>query len=291
MESKAFIDFYISFSTPTTNDIVQATHIVLCADLLYSIQQFYFTNSGEQLIQPLIADSLMYENAQNPLITNATPISYALNAESVQSTTLNNEMVSILTGANSGGKTTLLELLLTSQYLSSCGLLLQASYAQVPLVEEIVYLKKFSGTQGAGAFEQTIKELLQIISTTTTKLLLIDEFEAITEPGAAATILTHFLQEVSKQSIYCVSVSHLGSEIQSYIQQHNITSIRIDGISAKGLDEKGNLLTNHQPEFNSFGRSTPELILKRVQNDSKFINSLNSNAQELLLTIISTTQK
>ncbi|MFP4402694.1 MAG: hypothetical protein ACLFPL_05710 [Candidatus Nanoarchaeia archaeon] len=292
MESKAFIDFYISFSTPTTQDIKQAIDIVLCTDMLASIQTFYEHNSAQdELIFPTISQSLQHERVSNPLLERATPISYALKSKSIIGAPLNNESVSILTGANSGGKTTLLELLLTSQYLFSCGLPLKGDVIKLPIIEEIVYLKKFSGTQGAGAFEQTIKELLKIISTESTKLLLIDEFEAITEPGAAATILTHFLQEVSKHSIYCVAVSHLGEDIQTYIQNNNITSIRIDGISAKGLDEKGKLLTNHQPEFNSFGKSTPELILQRVQNDTKFFSSLNDNAKELLQTIIQSTKK
>ena len=37
-----------------------------------------------------------------------------------------------------------------------------------------------------------------------------------------------------------------------------------------GLDEQGNLITKHQPQFYELGKSTPELIMQRILQDNKF---------------------
>ena len=66
------------------------------------------------------------------------------------------------------------------------------------------------------------------------------------------------------------------------IKEENIKGIRIDGISATGLDEKGNLITNHQPQFYQLGKSTPELILKRIIQDNKFWNNKSNRYKNLL---------
>ena len=57
------------------------------------------------------------------------------------------------------------------------------------------------------------------------KLILIDEFEAITEVQAAAKILTNFLIEISKKDNFLISVSHLGKDLQNYLKKNNIKNI------------------------------------------------------------------
>lgn len=219
---------------------------------------------------------------RNIYIENATPISYGIGTDTCENQILENEKVSILTGANSGGKTTLLEMFLQSQILTSFGLGIPASnQSEIKFFDEIIYLKKFTGTQGSGAFEQTIRSLVEILDSQTSKFIFIDEFEAVTEPGAAAKILIMFLQQIQQQETLCIAVSHLGQEIQQFIKKQNITGIRIDGISATGLDEHGNLLTNHQPQFYTLGKSTPELILKRIIQDNKFWENKNNQTKEI----------
>ena len=288
------LDYYFSFSTPKQDDISIAIEYLLCYDVIYSLFSAFMCDDDNNNVwdsYPQFSNSLYLEDILNIFIPKGTPVSYALHSNSIKDVKLKNEKVAILTGANSGGKTTLLELLLSSQYLGMCGFPLHST-SDISLelldVEEIIYLKKFTGTQGSGAFEQTIKQLLSIMSQDTKKLLLIDEFEAITEPGAAAKILIAFLEEIasvtskedsskgdSKKQTYCVAVSHLGKDILKHLQTQSITSIRVDGISAKGLDESGNLVTNHQPMFNELGSSTPELILKRIYQDEHFFKSID----------------
>lgn len=285
-EKEVILNHYFSLSSVKTSELQNIIEYLYCFDLVYSLTK----TLQEYSTFAQLSNELNISEVQNIFIKQSSPISYALNtsAISIQDTkyTCNQEKISILTGANSGGKTTLLELLITSQYLTQCGFPLQCKSATLPCFEEIIYLKKFSGTQGSGAFEQTIREFLNILSNPSFKLLLIDEFEAITEPSAAATILTLFLEEISKQDIYCIAVSHLGKEIKRFIVEKQISTIRIDGISAKGLDEKGNLITNHQPEFNSLGKSTPELILQKIYNDETFFKNKSSSSKKLIKNII-----
>lgn len=249
-------------------------------DLFFGIFKFI---KKYNLEYPIISDKLLLLNGKNIYINNATPINYGLGIENLSNTKLNNEKISVLTGANSGGKTTLLEMFLQAGILNQIGFPINANNkSQICFFDEIIYLKKFTGTQGSGAFEQTIRNLIEILDKENSKLILIDEFEAITEPGAAAKILIEFLYELSQGNNYCISVSHLGLEIKKFIEQRNISEIRIDGISAEGLDEKGNLITNHQPQFYQLGKSTPELILKRILNDEKFWKGKTQKSKNIL---------
>ncbi|MDA3856056.1 MAG: hypothetical protein PF569_07370 [Candidatus Woesearchaeota archaeon] len=236
---------------------------------------------------PNLGDKLELIQSRNIYIDNPMPISYGLGTNSINNEKLENEKISVLTGANSGGKTTILEMFLQIHILTNMGLPSPTSVSStVKIFDEIIYLKKFTGTQGSGAFEQTIRNLIEILDHENSKLILIDEFEAITEPGAAAKILIEFLTELSLQNNYCIAVSHLGREIKEFIEEQRVKGIRIDGISATGLDEKGNLMTNHQPQFNQLGKSTPELILKRVLQDESFWKNKTKKSREILERIV-----
>jgi len=45
--------------------------------------------------------------------------------------------------------------------------------------------------------------------------------------------------------------------------------VRVDGIEASGLDEKGDLLVDRQPRFDHIGSSTPKLIIMRLSKTAK----------------------
>jgi dsDNA-specific endonuclease/ATPase MutS2 len=264
--TKDLLDFYSSLNQITFEQIDGLVHLIHSIDLCVGLNNFI---NKFKLEYPQIKDKTIYmEKGRNMYIPEPSPISYAIGSEKLN---LKNENVSILTGANSGGKTTLLEMILQAQILTSMGLPIAASKeSQIYLPEEIIYLKKFTGTQGSGAFEQTIRALVDILDSDTTKLMLIDEFEAVTEPGAAAKILLMFLSKIKDKDALTIAVSHLGKELKLILEERNIGGIRIDGISASGLDEQGNLITHHQPQFYELGKSTPELILQRILQDDTF---------------------
>ncbi|MBH33038.1 MAG: hypothetical protein CMB75_01380 [Euryarchaeota archaeon] len=168
----------------------------------------------------------------------------------------------LLTGANSGGKTSLIEGIASILLLSHAGLPVPADQAVVSLADEIHLLAKVTGTQSAGALERTLMGLSRIVISSKKKFILADELEAITEPEAASGILAGLLDAAaSNPLISVVMVTHIGASIRKKM----IADARIDGIEAKGLDEQMELIVDRVPRIGIPARSTPELILRRLE--------------------------
>lgn len=203
-----------------------------------------------------VDNGLSFKDGRNVLLRNPQPVSYKIGDTPHGFATA--DRVAVLTGANSGGKTTLLETMLQIQILAQMGFYIPADEGFCPLVAEIMYLRK-PKSQDAGAFESTITRLVPLALSQTKKLVLIDELEAITEPGSAAKILASFLNFLAEnENTLCVLVTHLGKEISE------LTAVRVDGIEATGLDEHLELIVDRQPVFNTLGKSTPELIVEKL---------------------------
>ena len=187
-----------------------------------------------------------------------TPISYGLGSIASQG---DRQPLSLLSGANSGGKTTLLETIAMIALLAHSGLPVPASSAKISLVDEIHILAKVNGTQSAGALERTLLRLADVFVSQSQKLVLADELEAITEPGAAARILSGLLSVAMQNNTNTVVlVTHIGSQIRNNFPG----DIRIDGIEARGLDENMELVVDRTPIRNHLAQSTPELIVRRL---------------------------
>ncbi len=187
-----------------------------------------------------------------------TPISYGLGSLAPEG---DRQPLSLLSGANSGGKTTLLETIAMIALLAHSGLPVPASSAKISLVDEIHILAKVNGTQSAGALERTLLRLADVFVSESQKLVLADELEAITEPGAAARILSGLLSVAMQNNTNTVVlVTHIGSQIRNNFPG----DIRIDGIEARGLDENMELVVDRTPIRNHLAQSTPELIVRRL---------------------------
>ncbi|CAB50495.1 MutS-related protein [Pyrococcus abyssi] len=196
---------------------------------------------------------------RNLFIENPQPVSYFVGSAKGQFKGIQESSVVILTGANSGGKTSLLELMLQIVILAHMGLPVPASEAWVEPLDEVFFFKRKRINYGAGAFESSLKSIVKALKGKGRKLILIDEFEAITEPGAAAKILAELLKIGVEKGFYIVIVSHLGEDLKK-----ELPYARVDGIEASGLDEELNLIVDRQPKFGVIGKSTPELILERL---------------------------
>ncbi len=194
------------------------------------------------------------------------PVTYVVGDVGVKIGDVGGERVIVLSGANSGGKTTLLQLIAQICLLAQMGFPVPAKEAVVGPFEEIYFFEKSQGMVSAGALEATLKRFASIASTRTAKLALFDEIEAMTETGAATVIIASLLDLLGEQERTCVVVvSHLAKEIVAMAKSR----IRVDGIEAKGLDEKYNLIVDRTPRFNYLARSTPELILRRLYQISE----------------------
>jgi DNA mismatch repair protein MutS2 len=169
--------------------------------------------------------------------------------------------VVLLTGANSGGKTTLLETLAQISIMSQMGLPVCARDAQVKLVEEFYFFSK-KRSLDAGAFESFLSTFMPIVVREEEKIILLDELEAITELEAAVKIISSFINFIQDSKSFAIIVTHMAREILKN------TDVRVDGIEAKGLDDDYNLMVDRTPRMNYFARSTPELILRMVYERS-----------------------
>jgi dsDNA-specific endonuclease/ATPase MutS2 len=89
--------------------------------------------------------------------------------------------------------------------------------------------------------------------------MLVDEFEAITEPGRAADILHGLVNLTVDAAAAGVFVTHLADDLEPLPE-----TARLDGIFAEGLTEELTLDVDYQPRFGTVGKSTPEFIISRL---------------------------
>ena len=168
----------------------------------------------------------------------------------------------LLTGANSGGKTTLLEALAQAVIMARCGLPVCARSAVLWPPEELYYFSQ-QRNLNAGAFEGFLRTLVPAVTGGARKLILADELEAMTELEAGARIVAAIVDRARQTGSYIVVVTHLARQISKF------TKVRIDGIEARGLDADYNLIVDRTPRKGLLARSTPELILRRLAETSE----------------------
>ena len=150
--------------------------------------------------------------------------------------------------------------------LAHMGLPAPAGHARVERIEELHYHAKTQGTLDAGAFESTLREfgdLVTEVSRDRPVLVLVDELESITEPGASANIMAGILEALDDRGATAVFVSHLAAEIREAAE----TEIAVDGIAADGIED-GELQVDRTPVKGRLARSTPELIVEKLADEN-----------------------
>ncbi|HSO25212.1 MAG TPA: helix-hairpin-helix domain-containing protein [Methanobacteriaceae archaeon] len=218
-----------------------------------------------QLKAPEIGESFRLEGALHLNLANTSNSTNQEIPEDIQKIDYSlfyPENVALLTGANSGGKTTLLETLAQISIMTHMGLPVCAEKAEVKLLDEVYFFSK-QRSLDAGAFESFLRTFMPIVTTNKQKLILLDELEAITELEAAVKIISSFIELINDSDSFAVIVTHMAREIIKY------APVRVDGIEAKGLDDEYNLLVDRTPRMNYLARSTPELILKMIHSRSE----------------------
>ncbi|WP_254832361.1 MutS-related protein [Haloglomus salinum] len=205
---------------------------------------------------------LAVENARNLDLVAADadvqPVDYGLGPHTLDIEAPTDDRVAVLTGANSGGKTTLLETLAGVALLAHMGLPVPAERAQVTVVDRLVFHRRHASFN-AGVLESTLRSVVPPVTQEGRTLLLVDEFEAITEPGSAADLLHGLLTLAVERGALGVFVTHLAEDLEPLP-----TPARTDGIFAEGLTTDLELEVDYQPRFGTLGRSTPEFIVSRL---------------------------
>ncbi|WP_094227129.1 MutS-related protein [Methanolobus psychrotolerans] len=210
---------------------------------------------------------------------NVVPIDYSVGDNSFSPEGEGTRVV-LLSGVNSGGKTSLLELLAQSIILAHMGFPVPAQNMELSLTESMYYFAKSKGTLDAGAFETTLTEF-SVVADESAKFVLADELESITEPGASAKIMAGILEVLNENSS---TISIFVSHLSGLIMENTACNIRVDGIEAKGLDADLNLIVDRSPRYNYVAKSTPELIVERLSKktngkEQAFYNKLMSKFQ------------
>lgn len=171
--------------------------------------------------------------------------------------------VALITGANSGGKTTLLESLTELVAMAHAGLPVAARRAILPPLDS-VHLYVPGRDRSAGALESMLLALFPLIETPGRRLVLADELEAVTELEAASEILAALIEGLVENGNHAVFATHLAPHLLPALAEEAREQVRIDGIEAHGLDDQGRLLVDRSPRLGVLARSTPELIVQRL---------------------------
>ena len=259
LEHKREVARTLASYTVTVRDMVKE---VLDFDVGFAIGCFA---DAYELTMPEIIDGpgFGFREGRNLFLLSrhgsVVPIDYSIGETSLGPVGSNDRVV-LLSGVNSGGKTSMLELLAQSFILAHMGFPVPASSFEISLTDGIYYFAKSKGTLDAGAFETTLTEF-SVVADDTSKLVLADELESITEPGASAKIIAGILEVLAEngQSM-AVFVSHLAE----LILKNTKSPIRVDGIEASGLDAELNLIVDRSPRYGYIAKSTPELIVERL---------------------------
>ncbi|EMA64766.1 DNA mismatch repair protein MutS [Halorubrum distributum JCM 13561] len=245
--------------------VARAATAVSDAAFLLSLGRFAAENGH---VRPtLVDDGIAVRGARNPFLGGEVqPVSYGVGSHSLADEAgvasadapPTGDRVSVLTGANSGGKTTLLETLCAVALLASMGLPVPADAAEVGTFDRIVFHRRHASFN-AGVLESTLKSVVPPLTADGRTLMLVDEFEAITEPGRAADLLNGLVTLTVDRGALGVYVTHLAEDLSPLPD-----AARIDGIFAEGLTNDLELRVDYQPRFETVGKSTPEFIVSRL---------------------------
>jgi hypothetical protein len=236
------------------DDVERAVTAVDDIALALSLGRFADVNG---LTRPrFVEDGLAVKRARNLSLSDPQPVSYGIGTHSL--TVPTGDRVAVLTGANSGGKTTLLETLCQVTLLASMGLPVPAEPAEVGRFDAVVFHRRHASFN-AGVLESTLKTIVPPLSREGRTLMLVDEFEAITEPGRAADLLNGLVSLTVDRGALGVYVTHLADDLSPLPPE-----ARIDGIFAEGLTPDLELEVDYQPRFGTVGTSTPEFIVSRL---------------------------
>ena len=235
------------------------------ADAAFLLSLARFAVAYDLTRPEFVDDGLAVEGAYNLGLlvgdTEVQPVEYGIGDHGLGAPS--GDLVTVLTGANSGGKTTLLETLCEVVLLAQLGLPVPAEHAEVSIFDSVVFHRRHASFN-AGVLESTLRSVVPPLTKSDRTLMLVDEFEAITEPGSAANLLHGLVTLTVDRDALGVFVTHLADDLEPLPRE-----ARIDGIFAEGLNPDLTLSVDYQPRFGQVGKSTPEFIVSRLVADAR----------------------
>ncbi len=239
------------------------TAVQAVPDLAFALSLGRFASRHELTRPSFVEDGIAVRQARNLFLSgDVQPVSYAVGQHDITNSRPDSipsgDRVAVVTGANSGGKTTLLETLCSVAVMASMGLPVPAADAEVSWVDRVVFHRRHASFN-AGVLESTLRSVVPPLVDSGRTLMLVDEFEAITEPGRAADLLNGLVDLTVQHQSLGAFVTHLAEDLAPLPDE-----ARIDGIFAEGLTSDLELRVDYQPRYGTIGKSTPEFIVSRL---------------------------
>ncbi|MES3160026.1 MAG: DNA mismatch repair protein [Halorubrum sp.] len=146
-------------------DVARAVSAV--SDVAVDLSLGRFAAAHDAVRPRLIDDGIAVRNARSPFVQGTVqPVSYAVGEHGLDEGGRTDterpptgDRVSVLTGANSGGKTTLLETVCAVALLASMGLPIPADEAEVGTFDRIVFHRRHASFN-AGVLESTLRSVV-----------------------------------------------------------------------------------------------------------------------------------
>lgn len=192
---------------PYTKELSQNLLLIAQLDLLLAkaklTKEFGFS-------KPTISNENVFKNLQNPEVAETLklhnrkfqPVSISFNCETI-----------LITGANMGGKSVLLQSLALAQLLFQFGFYVPAEKAELRIFDEIMcsFGDQQSTRSGLSSFATEILTIDEIIKTAKSGkkvLALVDELARTTNPDEGKMIVSGFLRSCKKLALTAIVTTH-----------------------------------------------------------------------------------
>lgn len=158
-----------------------------------------------RLVQPQITDEFSLEGMSHPVLEKTFAAPFTRNSLKLA------YGVSVLTGANMGGKTTLIKTVAFNAFLANIGFYVSCFKAAIPLFDHIEILGLTKNLRhGLSAFAEELKAVDEMFTRIKGKsaLVLVDEFAASTNPTEGQKFVKALCQYLAKQRSISLIATH-----------------------------------------------------------------------------------
>lgn len=257
-----------------------------CSGVLYSFGQFFdqlylqlgfyrgAINVKHQMQRYLLdyclpkvgqQDSLQYEELKEFVMTIEQGGKTIGNTGSVDG-----KMLTIITGANQGGKSTFLRSVGIAQVMMQCGLMVAAKSFSSGIYPNFFthFTRREDSAMNSGRLDEELRRMDSIINHLGEKsLLLLNESFATTTEKEGSAIAYDIIKALKEEGVKIITVTHLLSFAQKiYEEAGDLETSDIAFLSAERLEDGKRTfkMIPHEPELTSFGLELyAEIIEKR----------------------------
>ena len=209
-------------------------------------------------------DSLYYEELKEVVM------SMVQGGETVGNTgNLDGKMLTIITGANQGGKSTFLRSVGIAQVMMQCGLMVAAKHFCSGLYPNFFthFTRREDSAMNSGRLDEELRRMDQIISNLgKNSLIILNESFASTTEKEGSAIAYDIIKALKEENVKILTVTHLLSFAQKmYDETGDVEKSDTAFLSAEHLEDGTRTfkMIPHEPEQTSFGLELFEKIIEK----------------------------